>query len=410
MLRPTLLGAAMFLSMTGACSRCSRTTDVETRPAADARLPADAVPPTDGAAPADAPSDAPISPDAGARLTVASSLASCLGQASPTVVSTQITDPHGQGELLGIGVRLQLDPKRVSELARIDRIELASARLKGEAVNNLAIRTHTLQGMTSAGSISEPAWVGAEFTGTLHCINPRSDGSTWNVTLRIVRVTPTPVEAIDTPPSNPPTSGKRPVYQLEIDLDANNHHVPACSRHRNNNAIPIPGHWDEQGAYVPDTTMFSFACLEAGAPLCLRWGTTDEGATETYQACARMMRADYCGDGKSHTLEGTLVKPLKRGDPTSTANDPGHFEAAWRPDGALCRDHVRWRGDGETCDNGHQVGRCSRWDDLPASATVFVNGSCLNPDPPAPGQKCVEVGASAATSAGGGAGSAARPR
>jgi ADYC domain len=55
-----------------------------------------------------------------------------------------------------------------------------------------------------------------------------------------------------------------------------------------------------------------------------------------HQACTRLIRADYCGDGRSHTREGTPVEIIDR---LGEAEEPGTglaFEAGWTPEGASC--------------------------------------------------------------------------
>src|SRR5207244_135325 len=70
-----------------------------------------------------------------------------------------------------------------------------------------------------------------------------------------------------------------------------------------------------------------------------------------HQACTRMARADYCGNGTSHTVEGNLIDMYDnlgirtRSVTAERGVDPSllSFEAAWGPDGAYCLDHVRKR-------------------------------------------------------------------
>ncbi|MBV9202478.1 MAG: hypothetical protein JOY83_22635 [Alphaproteobacteria bacterium] len=61
-----------------------------------------------------------------------------------------------------------------------------------------------------------------------------------------------------------------------------------------------------------------------------------------YQACVRLVRADYCGDGVGYTRNGT---PIDVFDAIGIQRDeiaPGMtFEAAWGPDGAVCVRHPR---------------------------------------------------------------------
>jgi len=76
--------------------------------------------------------------------------------------------------------------------------------------------------------------------------------------------------------------------------------------------------------------------------------------------CVRMARADYCGDGVSHTHDGTCVDAWDnasvnvagRGPSCEDAGAPAEtFEAAWNKDRALCLNHVRWTSMAATCLN-----------------------------------------------------------
>jgi hypothetical protein len=106
-----------------------------------------------------------------------------------------------------------------------------------------------------------------------------------------------------------------------------------------------------------------------------------------------MARADYCGDGRTHTHKDTVFDIYDAGGlntrttEASALWDParGSFEAAWGPDGALCMSHTR---DGRTvesvvqeCPNRFRTGpvvdlgggdRCSvqRTDASPKSALL----------------------------------------
>lgn len=54
-----------------------------------------------------------------------------------------------------------------------------------------------------------------------------------------------------------------------------------------------------------------------------------------FEACVRMMRADYCGDGRSYTQEGIRIESWDNlGLRTSAKSLP--FESAWDANGAVC--------------------------------------------------------------------------
>ncbi len=67
------------------------------------------------------------------------------------------------------------------------------------------------------------------------------------------------------------------------------------------------------------------------------WATNTTGArlAPYFEACVRMMRADYCGDGRSYTQEGIRIESWDNlGIRTSTKSLP--FESAWDSHGAVC--------------------------------------------------------------------------
>jgi hypothetical protein len=67
------------------------------------------------------------------------------------------------------------------------------------------------------------------------------------------------------------------------------------------------------------------------------------GSNALFESCIRMVRGDYCGDGVSHTKDGTMI------DPYLTSSLPKHIvlpafilEANWNPAGAICIVHARY--------------------------------------------------------------------
>jgi hypothetical protein len=64
--------------------------------------------------------------------------------------------------------------------------------------------------------------------------------------------------------------------------------------------------------------------------------------------CTRAARADYCGNGTSHTRDGTTINIWDNlaapGPIQSHGNTPLGmvFEAGWSTNGAVCLSHARW--------------------------------------------------------------------
>src|SRR5262249_34597328 len=87
------------------------------------------------------------------------------------------------------------------------------------------------------------------------------------------------------------------------------------------------------GLEPSQTGSFELVCT-AGAPgKCVRFGYppwTGETMLATYNACVRMVRADYCGAGEGTTRNGTLIDYYDAVDIEEPGHDPRfEFEAGW---------------------------------------------------------------------------------
>jgi len=110
-------------------------------------------------------------------------------------------------------------------------------------------------------------------------------------------------------------------------------------------AIALAGRWDTRkgvpggGAWVDDSSAFTFACRGASIAKCVElgyepWSSVGNVSLRDYhQACVRMLRADYCGDGSSWTVDGTLINIY---DNLGIQQDAEKWktEAEWTPAGA----------------------------------------------------------------------------
>lgn len=127
-------------------------------------------------------------------------------------------------------------------------------------------------------------------------------------------------------------------------------------------AVAVSGVWDGTGARHDVKGKFTLACENGAITKCIRWGykpwEKKEGKSlaDLHQACTRMARADYCGNGQNHTHQDTIIDmydQLGLLSPTAQASsgwDPARasFEAAWAPDGATCLARTRDGRDMET--------------------------------------------------------------
>ncbi|WP_164017449.1 ADYC domain-containing protein [Pyxidicoccus trucidator] len=121
-------------------------------------------------------------------------------------------------------------------------------------------------------------------------------------------------------------------------------------------ALAVSGVWDITGARQDVPGRVTLACETGAISKCVNWGykpwaeRDGKSLADLHQACTRMARADYCGNGRSHTLNGTDIDMydafgmLKRTTHASSSWNPAHasFEAAWAPDGAACLARTRY--------------------------------------------------------------------
>jgi ADYC domain len=112
--------------------------------------------------------------------------------------------------------------------------------------------------------------------------------------------------------------------------------------------FPLAGSWTNDGRHLHGSSGFLVTCTAGAIGKCVRLGykpwRNAEGVDSLWvyhQACVRMMRADYGGDGVSHTRDGTFIDIFDRlgiqhFDPEDPRARALEDEAAWDPDGAVC--------------------------------------------------------------------------
>jgi hypothetical protein len=133
-------------------------------------------------------------------------------------------------------------------------------------------------------------------------------------------------------------------------------------------AVPLAGRWSyEQGVpgggdKLDAPGWITFACAGYALYKCVDLGYepwTSAGGVplgDHHRACVRMLRADYCGNGTSYTVDGTVINVF---DALGIQQDTESWllEAEWDVDGARCLSRQRIQG-GATPDCAPELAAC----------------------------------------------------
>jgi len=219
--------------------------------------------------------------------------------------------------------------------------QLSGATLSGVALSNL----HLEKGELVADQGRGTALVNAHLTGQVQT----AAGAITLVDYQI-----TAIEA-EQAVYDPTSTGNTYLYALAQNVDGTGTYQAACGADQDGRhaAIAMTAIWDSHGNRVESSTLFTFGCTTGAVAKCYRWGyrpwVTGYGdLVATHWACTRLARADYCGNGTSHTRDGTLINVwdnLPAPGPIQAHGAPPLgmlFEAGWSTNGAVCLSHTRW--------------------------------------------------------------------
>lgn len=216
----------------------------------------------------------------------------------------------------------------------------ASTTVEQISLNGVVLTDLTLQGTLLSGSRNGQPVQGAALVGAT-ILQRDIDGTAVVSTLTQVTVDP----------QDP--RGETLLYSLTTTDPDTGSTTSFClsDPYGGSYAIPLAGAWDDRGTYGA-SNQITLACTAGVAAKCVRWGykpwktVNGQSLAPYHQACLRMARADYCGDGVSHTADGTLIDMYdSAGIQVRTpfdASSPLYFDAAWTPHGAWCVTKDRW--------------------------------------------------------------------
>lgn len=136
------------------------------------------------------------------------------------------------------------------------------------------------------------------------------------------------------------TSSGKPLvlYRLLVE-DASGRVQEACQPDARGRRLGMP---------LLKETGITVTCTSGAEGKCILMGykpweeSADVPMRDLHAACVHMVRADYGGDDRATTRDGTIIDVYDRfGIQQPDAVDPMPFEAAWGKDGAICIAHPR---------------------------------------------------------------------
>jgi hypothetical protein len=214
---------------------------------------------------------------------------------------------------------------------------LNGTSLNGTSLNGTSLNGTTLGSISVAGKSGTGSNVTAAYSSTT---TPPLAGSTWvnstwtgtasngvSVNLKIVSGA-----ALAAP------NGEVWEYQIQYQNSAG--WQPLCGLDTGGapiKAITSAGTWSTTTAtWASSTSSFTIACRGKAVAKCVELGYKSyKGYSNQLASCVRMLRADYCGNNISYTVDGQLVNVY---DNLNIQFDTQAWtkEGAWAPTGAKC--------------------------------------------------------------------------
>jgi len=262
------------------------------------------------------------------------------------------------------------------EMISLNGTSLTGVTFLGTTPSGGALNSSTLLGVSTSGNAqtgaaittgpsTAPPWTGAALVGSTW-----SAVSTNNVMVKL-RVDSAQVGSAPNTElwaygvSYQTTSGWQPL----CGLDAANQPIKA---------VTVGGAWGavtgDTASYATNANRFTLACRTKTVAKCLELGYKPyKGYIGQMVACVRMLRADYCGTGVAHTVDGTSLNIY---DNVGIQLDT----AAWAPE-------AEWTASGARCVNSNNALRyemvrakdpgCTKPQQSATCGTTFANGALI---------------------------------
>ena len=209
----------------------------------------------------------------------------------------------------------------------LNGMSLNGMSLNGTSLSGVTINGSQLTGVKSGATVAGTALIGTRMTGTL------SNGGTLTLRIDSAQVLPAPNNDVW-------------AYGVSYALSGGTW-APLCGS-SSTLAIPLSGTWNQAsgviggGSWTASSTSFTFGCRGTALAKCVElgykpWKTVGGVLLRNHhQACTRMIRADYCGDGKAWTTDGTPINVYDKLNIQTDASTIFRIDAEWLPTGARC--------------------------------------------------------------------------
>ena len=208
----------------------------------------------------------------------------------------------------------------------LNGVSLNGVSLNGRSLNGVSLNGTQLQGTKDGAPVNGASIVGSLWNATL------SDGSA--VQLRFDTAGPLAAPSAD-------------VWAYGVSMKSGSTWVPLCGSAAIK-AVPVVGTFNNGvnvvggGSYTYDATKLTLACRGAAIAKCVElgykpWKKGHAGVNlrNHMVACTRMLRGDYCGDGRSFTVDGNQVNLYDLVGVQSDTNT-WRMDAEWTVNGARC--------------------------------------------------------------------------
>jgi len=237
-----------------------------------------------------------------------------VGCADTEVAKTAVTDQEVVG---GNGVSMNgVSMNGVS----VNGVSMNGVSMNGVSMNGVSMNGVSINGVSMNGL----DFIGATLTASL------SNGGTLALH----------IDDID-----PLTGANDDILAYEVSVATDTGPTSLCGYEADGSprrALAVPGTWNlTTGAWSDGGGTFSFACRAASIAKCVEMGyKTWDGFADHQHACVRMLRADYCGDGTPHTVNGTPINIYDNAG-VQADTESWQIDGEWTADGALCFNHYR---------------------------------------------------------------------